>query len=295
MADFRIISLDGGGIKGLVELALLKNVVNKYPDVIEKADMIAGTSTGGIIALCLASGMSIDTTIDFYVSNAEEIFKRNWRHFFGLTGSKYRNSGLKKVANKIFGDLRLGDLEKKVLVSSFDLMSSELPKRWKPKFFHNFGDNKDDCIRVADAALYTSAAPTYFPAVDGYIDGGLMANNPSMAALCQVLDERYGDGVSQDDIALLSIGTGDGYSYIDDPDHNFGKLSVAKIVNILLSGTEAVPHYQCKTILRDRYMRINPVDADNIQMDDITRMDDLLELGCREPVDGVVRWLEKNW
>jgi len=295
MADFRIISLDGGGIKGLVELALLKNIMKECPDLIEKADMIAGTSTGGIIALCLASGMSVDTAIDMYINGADEIFKRNWWRLFGLTGSKYKNGGLKKIVNRVFGDIRLGDLDKRVLITSFDLMSQDIPRRWKPKFFHNFGDNKDDSLRVADVALYTSAAPTYFKAVDGYVDGGVVANNPSMAALCQVLDERYGEHVDQDDIALLSIGTGESYCYIDDSDHNFGKLSVSKIVNILLNGTEAVPHYQCGTILRDRYIRINPVDAENMLLDDIDRMDEMIELGSREPVEHIVRWLNRNW
>jgi patatin-like phospholipase/acyl hydrolase len=295
MSGFRIISFDGGGIKGLVELAILENIMQEFPDLIERADMIAGTSTGGIIALCLASGMSVETTMQMYIDNAKRIFKRNWLHFLGLTGSKYKNNGLKQVTNEVFGNTLLGDFDKRVLVSSFDLMSTELPKRWKPKFFHNFGDNRDDSMRAADVALYTSAAPTYFPSVDGYIDGGLMANNPSMASLCQVLDERYGESVNIDDVSMLSLGTGEIYNYIDDPDHNFGMLSVSKIVNILLNGTEAVPHYQCKVLLGERYMRVNPVDSKNLQMDDIDKMDEMIELGSREPVDHVVKWLCKNW
>ena len=295
MTNFRIISLDGGGIKGLVEIALLKQLKERVPSVIEDADMLAGTSTGGIVALCLASGMSLDTTMDLYEKEADIIFQRNWRHFLGLTGAKYKNDGLKKIANRTFGDMRLGDLKKKVLIASFDLMCEHIPRRWKPKFFHNFGDNKDDSLRVADVALYTSAAPTYFPSVDGFVDGGLMANNPSMAALCQALDDRYGESLKPDDVAMLSLGTGESYSYIKGPNHNFGMLSVGKIVNILLSGTELVPHYQCGVLLGDKYMRINPIDAENIQMDDIDRLQELIELGSKEPVTRAVRWLGKNW
>lgn len=294
MSKYRILSFDGGGIKGLVELSVMRKIMKEYPDLIEKADLLAGTSTGGIVALCLASGMSVQTTIDMYVENAEGIFKRNWVRLFGLTGAKYKNDGLKKVVNRVFGDTRLGDLGKDVLVSSFDLMCDEGPKRWKPKFFHNFGESVDDSRRVADVALYTSAAPTYFKSVDGYIDGGLMANNPSMAALCQSLDERYGD-VNIQDVSLFSMGTGESYFYIGEKEHNFGLLSVGKIVGILLDGTESVPHYQCKTLLQDRYIRVNPIDDQNIQMDDIDQMDALLELGQREPIDRVVEWLHKNW
>jgi patatin-like phospholipase/acyl hydrolase len=295
MTNFRIISLDGGGIKGLVEIALLKQLKEGCPSILEKADMLAGTSTGGIVALCLASGMSLDATMSLYEKSADVIFKRNWLHFFGLTGAKYKNDGLKKLVNKTFGDMRLGDIKKRVLISSFDLMSDNLPKRWKPKFFHNFGDNKDDSVRVADIALYTSAAPTYFPSVDGFIDGGLMANNPSMAALCQALDDRYGDDLKVDDVALLSLGTGESYNYIKGREHNFGMLSVGKIVNILLSGTESVPHYQCQVLLGDKYMRLNPFDADNIQMDDIDKIPELIDLGERQPIDRVLKWLRENW
>ncbi len=295
MSKYRIISLDGGGIKGLVEVALLKKIKEGNPDFIEESDMIAGTSTGGIIALCLASGMSVDSITTLYKEHADDIFKRNWRHLFGLTGPKYKNKGLKKILNRTFGDMRLADLKKKVMIPSFDLMCEHIPKRWKPKFFHNFGDHKDDSVRVADVALYTSAAPTYFPSVDGFVDGGLMANNPSMAALCQALDERHGDHLEPSDISLLSLGCGELYDYISDPDYNFGLLSVQKIVNILLSGTMAVPDYQCRVFLADRYMRVNPIDDQGMELDDIDKMDELIELGAREPVGHVIRWLKKNW
>ena len=72
---YKIISLDGGGIKGLVELAILNNIMEDFPKLIEDADVVSGASTGGIIALCLASGMSIETTMDMYIKNSKRTIK----------------------------------------------------------------------------------------------------------------------------------------------------------------------------------------------------------------------------
>ena len=295
MSKFRILSFDGGGIKGVCSATLLQRIHDECPQFLDKVDLFAGTSTGGLIALCLANGMPIDSIKDIYVADGTAIFKRNWRHFCGLTGSKYTNRGLKKVVCKAFGDLHLGDLSRKVLVSSFDLKSDKPPRDWKPKFFHNFGDDRDDPYLVSDVALYTSAAPTYFRAVDGFIDGGVVANNPSMAAVCQALDDRYGEDLEVDDITLLSIGTGSTHENISDDSYDFGMFNVSKIVSIMLNGTESVPDYQCRVILKDSYFRIDPEDSKNTKMDDVEAIPHLIEIAENFPIQPVVSWLKANW
>jgi patatin-like phospholipase/acyl hydrolase len=295
MGKFRILSFDGGGIKGVCTVSLLQRLNDEWPGYLEKVDLFAGTSTGGLIALCLAAGMPLDSIKNLYVCDGKEIFKRSWAHWCGLTGSKYTNKGLRKVVGKTFGDLRLGDLKRKVMIPSFDLKSSNPPHDWKPKFFHNFGDDRDDPVLVSDVAMYTTAAPTYFPAVDGYIDGGVIANNPSMAAICQAMDERYGDEAKVDDVVLLSIGTGATHNHINRSDFNFGAFDVSRIVNILLSGTESVPDYQCHVILGDNYLRIDPEDGKNTRMDDVSEIPHLIRIAEEYDIRNAVAWLDDHW
>ena len=142
---YRILSFDGGGIRGLVTLALLKRLEEQIPNLITKADLLAGTSTGGIIALGLAAGKSVDDLISLYRDNGQAIFDESWwddiREVGGLAGADYDQKNLKKLLNGIFGNKQLKDLEKRVLIPSFNLDNGDkdqTKRTWGPKFFHNF-------------------------------------------------------------------------------------------------------------------------------------------------------------
>ena len=131
----------------------------------------------------------------------------------GLAGAKYGNENLRRLLQDTFGGRKLQDLNPRVLVPSFRLDNQETDpanRSWNPKFFHNFPgeDNDGECL-IADVAM-ASAAPTYFPSYGEYIDGGVIANNPSMAAIAQVLDGRNqpSDRGTLNEIKLLSVGTG---------------------------------------------------------------------------------------
>jgi uncharacterized protein len=202
MAKFRILSLDGGGIRGILTAVLLDRLQKEYPALLnvrpDAITLIAGTSTGGILALGLADGLTPAQIRDLYVVNGRSIFDATWtrdiRDLGGLAGSKYDNSNLKQVLQQTFGGKKLDDLKTRVLIASFHLDDEDPTARsWKPKFFHNFpGPDSDGAAMVVDVAMETSAAPTYFPSYNGYVDGGVVANNPSMAALAQALDSRNG-------------------------------------------------------------------------------------------------------
>src|SRR5437867_8441668 len=168
---YRILSFDGGGIRGLLTLAILKRLEAEIPNLIRGADLLAGTSTGGIIALGLAAGKSVDELISLYKNNGERIFDDSWfddiRDISGLVGADYDQKNLGKILKGIFKDMRLKDLGKRVLIPSFNLDNGdkdETKRTWNPKFFHNFpGEDSDGDESVVEVALDTSAAPTYFP------------------------------------------------------------------------------------------------------------------------------------
>jgi len=303
---YRILSFDGGGIRGLVTLAMLKKIQDAAPRLISQADLVAGTSTGGIIALGLAAGKTVDELISLYLDNGDKIFDDSWLDNIidlgGISGADYDQVNLKKILENSFGSLKLEGLAKKVLIPSFDLDNEhEDPKKrtWKPIFFHNFpGDDSDGDETLVDVALCTSAAPTYFPSHNGYVDGGVVANNPSMAALTQTQDPRaeLNPRPALGDIRMLSLGTGTILSYIKGKSHDWGYAQWVKpLINLLTDASMGIADYQCRQILREGYHRLAPVFPPkvNIMMDEWKRSKELIEFGNSADVAPAVQWLQK--
>jgi hypothetical protein len=116
-----------------------------------------------------------------------------------------------------------------------------------------------------------------------------------MAALTQALDDRYDPDLDLDDICLLSIGTGKTNKYKAGEGYDFGALQVKTLVDIMLGGTESVPDYQCKVILDGRYHRCEPTDSREIELDDVSKIPELIEIGQQFDIAPAVAWLEENW
>ena len=306
---YKILSIDGGGIRGLLTCTVMERLLEQIPGLLNNVDLIAGTSTGGIIALGLAHGLTPTDLHKFYYERGKKIFDDSWldniRDLGGLAGAQYDNTHLKEELEDIFGDTLLKQLKRKVLISSFDLDNEapdEASRSWKPKFWHNFdGSDSDGNARVAYVALFTSAAPTYFPTADRFVDGGVIANNPSMAALAQALDTRASSPKKPklEEIVLLSLGTGQSLCRIEGKNLDWGIAHWARpLVSILIEGSVGIADYQCRQILGDRYFRLNgqfPPDK-KFDMDDIGKMDDLVSF-ARTSVDtsAAVTWLKKCW
>src|SRR2546426_12822793 len=161
-----ILSVDGGGIRGLYAPVLLDRLTREVPTLVDRVDLVAGTSTGGIIALGLSHGLESADLVALYRFRATEIFDDSWlddlKDLGGLTGADYDNDKLKALLEDVFGKkTRLKHLKKRVLVPTFDL-DNESPdpgkRMWKPKFFHNYpGPDSDGAELVVDVALRTSA------------------------------------------------------------------------------------------------------------------------------------------
>lgn len=311
MAVYRILSLDGGGIRGLLSAALMEGLEKRKPGWLDRIDLVAGTSTGGILALGLAKGMSPSELVELYYELGPKIFKDNLfdniKDLGGLTGAQYGTKHLRRELNGAFGQTRLQDLKKRVLITSFDLdneASSQSERSWKPKFFHNFpGNDSDGSRRAADVALYTSAAPTFFPSVDGFIDGGVVANHPGMAAVAQTQDRRcrIAPRPKVDEIRLFSIGTGQNLSMVKGRNLDWGIGQWAKpLLHLMLDALSGVPDYQCRQMLGKNYHRINHTftAGAEIRMDDWKQRDRLLQI-ARERMAGdlatAARWLGTHW
>jgi patatin-like phospholipase/acyl hydrolase len=288
---YLVLSLDGGGVRGALQARLLARLEKMMP-FLHKVQLIAGSSIGGINGLCLASGRSPDALVEMYSDRGKDIFsKRDWWDTIAGPGDEvfradYDNDGLSEVVGEMVEDKTLADLDKKVVITSFDLDNQDEESKakatriyrrrfWKPKIFHNFDSEGSDGGETAlDVALRTSAAPTYFPSHQGYIDGGIVANNPSMCAIGRAAKS----GINLDRIVMISIGTGSVPTYIEGDRLDWGyKQWVPKLLPLIMDGMVGIPDYTCEQLLPNRYVRIHPFLPEEVELDDADRIDELIE------------------
>ncbi len=303
---YRILSLDGGGVRGVFTTTLLARLEAAAP-FLGRMDLLAGTSTGGIIALGLAAGLSPDEITALYLENMPRIFPPS--HLDGLAflgklvEAPYENTVLKRALTETFegrGFRTLGDLPRRVVVPTFDLDSGSGPagrpgpRSWKAKIFHNGpGPGSDAVEGIVDVALRTSAAPTYFPSYQGFVDGGVIANNPSMIALAQALHPATG-GQKLEDVRVLSVGTGVRLRHIAGESHDWGYVQWAvPLSQLIVEGPMDTARYECEQLLEERFCRLDAVLEREIDMDDAAAAPDLIAMAERVPLDRTVAWLRR--
>jgi patatin-like phospholipase/acyl hydrolase len=306
MAKFHILSLDGGGIRGVLTARLLERIQEQLPWFMDSIDMIAGTSTGGILALALAAGKTPLEVRKMYESMGNEVFQNGpfeIRELANLMSADYSNQPLRQAIGDVVKDKTLGDLKTKVMITTFDLDNEVSqpyhPRTWKAKFFHNFPEPKkpsdDRSQKAIDVAIRTSAAPTFFPIYQGFVDGGVVANNPSMCAIAQAIHEETG-GQSLGNIAILSIGTGNFPHYMTETNETWGLVQWAPhLISLMMEGSSGLADYQASQLLGKRYYRLNPILQKNIGLDQVKELDYLVDIANLEVLDPVIAWLKKNF
>jgi patatin-like phospholipase/acyl hydrolase len=195
----KILSINGGGIKGLYSLYLLKEL-SEGKKIGDYFDIICGTSVGSIIAICIALELSIDEIIKIFETFIFSIFdskanKNTWslddiivsteECWHQLLGSKYNVIKLSEAIIKITGNKKMGELKKTVYIPSYCVSKNKIVI---------FSNKTHPDYLLSDVLLASTAAPTYFPMhkinEDLYIDGGLWANNPSLIGLIEALKNK---------------------------------------------------------------------------------------------------------
>jgi len=204
----KILSIDGGGIKGVFPASFLASIeATTSKSISDHFDLIVGTSTGGIIAMGLGLGYSAKEILEFYEELGPDVFRgdRISRFIRSLGFSKYSNVPLKKALEAKFKDRQIGESKNRLVIPSLNLENGEVHVY---KTAHNERLKRDYKERIVDVALATSAAPTYFPthrSASGtpLVDGGLWANNPMGLAVVEAIGVL---GWPIDDLKVLSIG-----------------------------------------------------------------------------------------
>ena len=223
-ARFRILAFDGGGIRGLISVLVLAEIekrlerrLGKRTPITDHFHLFAGTSTGGLITLALTSpaGVTAAQLASFYTEDGPRIFHRGLTRdlttLWGWTGPKYSAEPLRRAIEHRLGGSRLAEARRDLLVTSYDMHGAEphFFKRWRAL------ESEERNPAIVDAALATSAAPTYFPSHGlgemALVDGGVFANDPAVAAIAEALG-RASDEPAQlepEDLFMVSIGTGE--------------------------------------------------------------------------------------
>ena len=212
---FKILCIDGGGIKGLYSAELLAKFEQVFGCLVsDRFDMLCGTSTGGIIALAASLKISMREVVDFYQKHGPSIFNEVTKHKCGgraylrakqiAFGGKYSAEPLRSALESVFGNRKIAESNNFLCIPAYNTLTAN-PRVFK-KDFDNF--TEDDRKSYVDVALATSAAPTYLPVMeiedDQYVDGGLWANNPILVALTEYL-YKFAQDSRFDGLEILSI------------------------------------------------------------------------------------------
>jgi len=294
---FRILSLDGGGIKGAFTASVLTALEEEIGDQIgDYFDLIAGTSTGGILALGLGFRIPAQSIRDFYRDMGPDIFPKTGRLGISgivrqLFGPKHSHAGLRAALEKVLANRKLGESKSRLVIPTYDAIGGRifiLKTAHHPRFKYDI-----DALAV-DVALATSAAPTYFEAApfpvhvgSSFVDGGVWANNPVLVA---IVDAACFLDVPLDQIDVLSIGTTSAPFNIANNRHaGIIKWNVG-MINLMFEGQAETALKQAKLLLKDRVFRIDVMTKPGeFSLDDASsdKIDRLMNLGRGEAVKKV--------
>lgn len=288
---YHILSLDGGGIRGVMSAVILQEVERQIKKPLNKHfNLIAGTSTGSILAAAIASGLKSQDIIRLYQEDGPKIFP--YQSLFspqrlglvlryGLSAPKFSDKGLIKVLQDKFGTTKLSDVGDlpQLLIVAYDTIGRE------PIVFKSWRRDADYFnVPLWEACVCSASAPAYFPAhllkaesrTYSMIDGGVGASNPSACAVAEAI--RLGYPIK--DISMLSIGTGDSATPIVWKKARGWGLSQwvwkGRLIDVLFDASAKIHHYVSLQVLsslesqnerRPGYLRLQPTIT-NDQIDD---------------------------
>ena len=292
----RILSIDGGGLKGTMPAAFLAQIEETTQQrIVDHFDLVVGTSTGGIIALGIGLGIPCADILRFYKlrgpsvfgvphgrSRAARIWTLRWRKVRRLFTNKHNPSPLVVALQNVFGDRRLGESSTRLVIPAWD------SQRRHPCLFktaHHPRFELDHAQSAVDIAMATAAAPTYLPAhlVRGveYVDGGLWANNPATVAAVEALTVLEWE---RENTVMLSLGCTDEALFVPK---RMGISDGARIgVDMFLQGQAHSALETARIMLGggsqepDRVRRVDvPVERGFANLDDATKIGNLEGLG----------------
>jgi patatin-like phospholipase/acyl hydrolase len=283
----RILAIDGGGVKGIFPAAFLAALEEETGrPAVEHFDLVAGTSTGGIIAIALGLGLSAAELVDFYRRHGPEIFRghRLLRRLRQIAIAKYAHEPLRSLLTGAFGARLLGDSGARLLIPSLNLTTGRVHVF---KTAHHPSLVRDWRMRAVDVALATVSAPTYFPIFysaegDAMVDGSLFARNPAGMAAVEAIGLL---GWPRDGMRLLSIGcTARPMSAMVGKTRGGAGYWGARIAQVFMKAQSSGALMTADLLLGpENVLRVNPeLPSDASGIDAVERLPELEALGRGE-------------
>ena len=287
----RILSIDGGGIRGIYPATILAEIEKQLPEPLHKYfDLITGTSTGGIIALGIGLGYEAAEIVGFYEKYGPKIFGggRKWKAIKHWLSTKYDNKELEKALEETFGEKHVGDSYTRLVIPSME--PGEGVYMYKTSHREDF--SRDYWRKATEAAMATAAAPTYFPAYtnetkDILVDGGVWANNPILFGLMDGIGIL---GWKKEEIKVLSI------SCIEKPLDSYlpkrkGKLRIAPHLTDLFMSMQSASALSASQILigPDNIFRLT--DEGGFELDSVKQLPEmkgLAETRIKSEIDKIM-------
>lgn len=316
MAKYRILSMDGGNA---LNTALLLNEISLLiedgkHDYLDRVDLFAGTSAGGINSFFFAKHLhqqhALAEIFKFQKTIYDDIL--DTENAFNLIGAFVgmnplaRTDDLRAFYVDYFGqDLTLAELHHNVVIVTFVLDNQKPPphRRWEPRIFTNLGGSTNADALVVDVLMRSAALPIAYPLVQsitgegpGYVDGAVVANNPSMIAVTEVLEQ-----VDLSEILVLSVGTG--RNVVGRADYIAPEFTNSRadwgyaqwmldhsnpllLLDLLIQASEEAVSFQCNQLLKENHFRLN-VDLQHGRVD-------VKNPDIQAQVEGAIHWLENS-
>ena len=284
--SFRILALDGGGIRGVYAAHVLAKLEDALMVPVSKCfDLIAGTSSGSILAGAAATEIPMRTVVELFESQADRIFKTKRFGCFPFLRSRYSTEPLHNAIGEYLPSVTMGEIAAPLMITSSDISTGKVHV-FKSRYLKDLGGPylRDGDVRLRDAILASCAAPTYFNPrrVGEYLlaDGGLWANNPTIIAVTEALS-KFGRPLGQ--IRVLSLGTGRTASFFTEG-RSWGLLTGwggEKLVSYVLGLQSQASTNMAKLLLGDRHIRLDP-EIQSWKLDDTTHLHSLKALADRD-------------
>lgn len=280
----RILTIDGGGIKGVFAASFLAEIEDTLGQpLVDYFDLIAGTSTGGIIALGLGLGLSARDIVGFYEQRGPQIFGGGrWKTVRRLTKAKYDPQPLLTALRDVFGDRLLGESMTRLVIPSLNLETGEV-HIFKTAHVDRFV--RDYKEKVVDVAMATAAAPTYFPTHKlesgvPLVDGGIWANNPMGPAAVEAIGTL---GWERGHVRLLGVGCTESPTTMRDRSRRGHGMNywALRLAETFMAGQSSSSVGTAKHLLgHENVHRISPtVSGNRYRLDGIAGIESLRGLG----------------
>lgn len=259
----KILSLDGGGVRGIISAVWLREIANKLNSPLyEYFNFISGTSTGSLLAIGIAADLDPTSFVDLYLNKASDVFETSrLKRFFirtktfftdGFSAPKYSDKGLNHLLKSLFGDIEFGDMKTNVMIPTYNITTQ------RPYFFKSWKEEHKH-IPAWEIARASSAAPSFLPSwkinKNEFVDGGIAGvNNPLGCAIAEAI--RLGN--KPKDITACSLGTGH-YNPLKNnlSTKHWGLAEWAKyLIPVLMDGSSDISTYHAQMILnKDKFYR----------------------------------------